>query len=102
MIECLNVNISTIDYLVLIDDCREITLRETYMPRKPVKNGFQRRQFPRGERRLRGDEVKRYLALANSEDPQDRIEALENLCPCHVRKRIDVVWDSTADFRIAT
>ncbi|HIB91875.1 TPA: hypothetical protein EYO57_32600 [Candidatus Poribacteria bacterium] len=64
------------------------------MPRKPVKNGFQRRQFRRGERRLRSDEVKHYLALADSEDPQDQIEAMENLCPCHVRKQIDVVWEA--------
>ena len=64
------------------------------MPRKPVKNGFQRGQSRRGERRLRGDEVKYYLALADSKDPQDRIEAMKNLCPCHVRKRIDAVWDA--------
>ena len=64
------------------------------MPRKPVKNGFQRRNFRRGERRLRGDEVRYYRALADSEDPQDRIEAMENLCPSHVRKRIDVVWEA--------
>ena len=64
------------------------------MPRKTIKNGFQRRQFRRGERRLRGDEVKHYLTLADSEDSQDRIEAMENLCPCHVRKRIEVVWEA--------
>ena len=64
------------------------------MPRKPVKNGLQRRQFRQGESRLRGDEVKHYLALADSDDPQDRIEAMENLCPCHIRKRIDVVWET--------
>ena len=64
------------------------------MPRKTIKNRFQRRQFRRGERRLRGDEVKHYLTLADSEDSQDRIEAMENLCPCHVRKRIEVVWEA--------
>ena len=64
------------------------------MPRKPVKNGLQRRQFRRGESRLRGDEVKHYLTLADSDDPQDRIEAMENLCPCHIPKRIDVVWEA--------
>ena len=64
------------------------------MPRKPVKNGFQRRQFQRGERRLRGDEVKHYLALADSDNPKERLEAMQNLCPCHVRKRVDAAWDA--------
>ena len=64
------------------------------MPRKPVKNGFQRRQFQRGERRLRGDEVKHYLALADSDNPKERLEAMQNLWPCHVRKRIDAAWDA--------
>ena len=62
------------------------------MPRKPVKNGFQRRQFQRGERRLRGDEVKHYLALADSDNPKERLEAMQNLCPCHVRKRVAAAW----------
>ena len=62
------------------------------MPRKPVKNGFQRRQFQRGERRLRGDEVKHYLALADSDNPKERLEAMQNLCPCHVRKRVATAW----------
>ena len=72
----------------------EIIFWAVNMPRKTMKKRFQRRQFRRGERRLRGDEVKHYLILANSEDPRDRIEAMENLCPCHVRKRIEVVWEA--------
>ena len=51
-------------------------LEGAHIPRKPVKNGFQRRQFQRGARPLRGD------------------EAMQNLCPCHVRKRIDAAWDA--------
>jgi len=69
-------------------------LEGAHIPRKPVKNGFQRRQFQRGERRLRGDEVKHYLALADSDNPKERLEAMQNLCPCHVRKRIDAAWDA--------
>ena len=64
------------------------------MPRKPIKNGLQRRQFGRGERRLRGNELTSYLAMANSEDPKERLEAMKNLCPCHVRKRVDAAWDA--------
>ena len=33
------------------------------MPRKPIKNGLQRRQFGRGERRLRGNELTFYLVF---------------------------------------
>ena len=64
------------------------------MPRKPIKNGFQRRQFGRGECRLRGNELASYLAMANSENPKERLEAMKNLCPCHIRKRFDAVWDA--------
>ena len=48
------------------------------MPRKPIKNGLQRRQFGRGERRLRGNELTSYLAMANFEDLTKRLEATEN------------------------
>jgi hypothetical protein len=64
------------------------------MPRKPIKNGLQRRQFGRGERRLRGHELTSYLARANSEDSKERLEAMKNLCPCHVRKRVDAAWNA--------
>jgi len=61
------------------------------MAPKPVTNRFQKEHFRRGERRLRWKEVQHYLKLADSEQAQDRIEAMENLCPCHVRQRIDDV-----------
>lgn len=41
---------------------------------------------------MRGDGVGYYLSLAYSTDPEDRALAMENLCPCHVRKCIDAVW----------
>ena len=64
------------------------------MARKPAKNKYQKRHHRRGENRLRGDKIDFYLAMAHSDDPEDRIAAMENLCPCHVRRRIDAVWEA--------
>ena len=55
-------------------------------------NRYQKKSHRRREDRLRGDEVEYYLALAYSDNPDERVIAMENLCPCHVRKRIDKVW----------
>ena len=62
------------------------------MAKRPGKNGF--RRIRAGERRIRWSEVQHYLKLADSKDPKERLEAMQNLCPCHVRKRIDVVWNA--------
>ena len=55
-------------------------------------NKYQRKAHRRGEDRLRGNEVEYYLELAYSPNAEDRVEAMDNLCPCHVRKSIDKVW----------
>ncbi|MCG9128297.1 HEAT repeat domain-containing protein [Candidatus Poribacteria bacterium] len=55
-------------------------------------NKHQKRSHRRREDRVRGDEVNYYLSLAYSVNPADRALAMENLCPCHVRKKIDAVW----------
>ena len=64
------------------------------MARKTAKNKFQKRQQRRGEDRLRGDKIDLYLSMAYSDDPEDRVAAMDNLCPCHVRRRIDAVWEA--------
>ena len=64
------------------------------MARKPAKNKYQKRHHRRGEDRLRGDEIEHYLSMAYSEDAGDRLCAMEHLCPCHVRRRIDAVWEA--------
>lgn len=56
------------------------------------KNKFQKKAHRRREDRLRGEDIGYYLSLAYSDDPNDRALAMENLCPCHIRKRIDAVW----------
>ena len=64
------------------------------MAKKTAKNKYQKRQQRPGENRLRGDKIDLYLSMAYSDDPEDRIAAMENLCPCHVRRRIDAVWEA--------
>lgn len=57
-------------------------------------NKHQKAIFKAGEHRLRGDEIDYYLELSQSTDAGDRLEAAENLCPCHVRKPIPAVQDA--------
>ena len=70
-------------------------LQEEDMPRKPIKNRLPTRQFKRVERRLRGYKLTAYLVeTTNSQDLKVRLETMENLCPCHLRKRVDAAWDA--------
>jgi hypothetical protein len=57
-------------------------------------NRHQKRAFKAGEKCVSGDEIWRYVELSRSEYTKDRLEAAKNLCPCHVRRRIDEVWDA--------
>ena len=59
-----------------------------------MMNRHQRRARKPGERRVRGAEIWRLVELSRSKDPNDRLEAADNLCPCHVRRRIEEVWDA--------
>lgn len=47
-----------------------------------------------GEQRVGRDEIPVLLAKAESADPEERLEAARYLCPCHVRQRIQPVWDA--------
>ena len=64
------------------------------MARTKGLNRHQRRAFAEGEPRISGDEIWRLVQLSKSQDPADRLEAADNLCPCHVRRRIDEVWEA--------
>lgn len=57
-------------------------------------NKYQKAAFRKGDHRSRRDDVARYLELAQSTSPLERLEAAENLCPCHVRTHIDEVWQA--------
>lgn len=64
------------------------------MPRKKGLNKHQKAAFKPGEHRLRKYEIDYYLALSASDAVEERLEAAENLCPCHVRKPIAEVNDA--------
>ncbi|MEZ4870306.1 MAG: HEAT repeat domain-containing protein [Caldilineaceae bacterium] len=55
-------------------------------------NKYQKAAFRPGEHRTRGDEIEGLLEMAASDDAAERCHAAQNLCPCHVRRRIDEVW----------
>jgi len=61
-------------------------------------NKFQKKAKKLGEIRLHRDEIPHYLALAESDDPEDRHEAAADLCPCHVRHPVPEI--QTALFRL--
>lgn len=63
------------------------------MKRKGM-NKFQKAAFKPGEHKTRTEDIHYYLTLAQSDDPADRLEAAENLCPCHVRRRVGDVWQA--------
>lgn len=57
-------------------------------------NKHQRQARKKGEQRTSGAQIWRLVDLSKSADPKDRLEAADNLCPCHVRRRIDEVWNA--------
>jgi len=57
-------------------------------------NKHQRSAFKEGEERVGREEIQQLLQMSQSEDPTDRLQAASFLCPCHVRKRIDEVWEA--------
>lgn len=64
------------------------------MPRSLGLNKHQKAAFKVGERRAGRAQIAELLEKAASDDPDARCEAAENLCPCHVRRRIEAVWDA--------
>ncbi len=46
------------------------------------------------QKRTRTNEIWHYIELSKSDDPSERLEAAKNLCPCHVRRRVDEAWDA--------
>jgi hypothetical protein len=64
------------------------------MSRTKGLNKYQKTVYKVGERRAGREQIAELLEKANSTDAEERCEAAENLCPCHVRKRIDAVWDA--------
>ncbi|MCB0058747.1 MAG: HEAT repeat domain-containing protein [Caldilineaceae bacterium] len=64
------------------------------MSKRKGMNKHQKAAFRPGEHRTRHHEIDALLAMAQSEDADERCHAAQNLCPCHVRRRIDEVWQA--------
>ncbi|HRW07309.1 MAG TPA: HEAT repeat domain-containing protein [Caldilineaceae bacterium] len=64
------------------------------MAKRKGMNRYQKAAFRPGEHRTRQGDIEMLLTLAQSEDAEERCHAAQNLCPCHVRRRIDEVWQA--------
>lgn len=62
--------------------------------RRKGLNRHQKAAFKGGEHRVRGEAIPRLIEMAYSADPSERLHAAENLCPCHVRKRVEDAWEA--------
>ena len=58
------------------------------------RNRHQKAARRPGEERVGGEMVEELLQLSRSPDPAEREHAASFLCPCHVRRRIEKVWDA--------
>jgi hypothetical protein len=47
-----------------------------------------------GEPRVGREQIEELLAQSQSPDPEERLVAAQFLCPCHVRRRIEPVWEA--------
>src|SRR5262245_29283704 len=57
-------------------------------------NKHQKAVYKKGEQKVSKEQVAELLEMSESGDPEARLVAAENLCPCHVRTRIPAVWDA--------
>jgi hypothetical protein len=64
------------------------------MSKQKGLNKYQKAAFRPGEKRTRSDQIEALLELSCSINPEERQVAAQNLCPCHVRRRIDDVWQA--------
>lgn len=64
------------------------------MARPPGLNKHQKAARRPGEVRVSREEVAELLALSQSPDAEDRLVAARFLCPCHVRGRVEAVWEA--------
>lgn len=61
---------------------------------KAKMNKWEKKRIKGREEKVTGEVIWRLVDLSKSPDVKDRLEAANNLCPCHVRRRIDEVWDA--------
>ena len=61
---------------------------------KTKMNKFQRKALKGKEERVTGEMIWKLVDMSKSSSAKDRLVAANNLCPCHVRRRIDEVWEA--------
>jgi hypothetical protein len=64
------------------------------MARVKGMNKFQKAAHRPGEQRVSCDDIEVLLEFAQSDDVEERLKAAELLCPCHVRRRLEPVWEA--------
>jgi hypothetical protein len=57
-------------------------------------NRHQKAVYKTGERRVGREQIEEMLEQSTSKEPAERLEAAKWLCPCHVRRRLDEVWEA--------
>lgn len=57
-------------------------------------NKHQKAAHKVGEPRVGREQIEELLAQSHSNDPEERLVAAQFLCPCHVRRRIEPVWEA--------
>ena len=58
------------------------------------RNKHQKAAHKPGEKRVGREEVSELLEMSRSSDPAERWTAAKFLCPCHVRRRVEPVWEA--------
>src|SRR5207248_2721971 len=70
------------------------TCREREMRKTSGMNRHQKAAHRAGEQRVGREEIEELLERSHSADPEERLTAARYLCPCHVRRRLQPVWDA--------
>lgn len=58
------------------------------------RNKHQKAAHKVGEPRVGREQIEELLELSWSTEPEERRHAAQFLCPCHVRRRVDAVWEA--------
>ncbi len=64
------------------------------MARVLGRNSHQKAAHRVGERRVGPEDVADLLRMSESADAEERLAAARFLCPCHVRRRLEPVWQA--------
>jgi hypothetical protein len=64
------------------------------MARVLGRNKHQKAVHRVGEPQVGREQIEELLELSHSSDPEERRHAAQYLCPCHVRRRIEAVWEA--------